>query len=692
MASVTFDKATRLYPGGTRPAVDKLNLEVADGEFLVLVGPSGCGKSTSLRMLAGLEEVNAGRILIGDRDVTDVPPKDRDIAMVFQNYALYPHMTVAENMGFALKIAGVGKEERAARVLEAAKLLDLEQYLTRKPKALSGGQRQRVAMGRAIVRQPQVFLMDEPLSNLDAKLRVQTRTQIASLQRRLGVTTVYVTHDQTEALTMGDRIAVLKDGLLQQVGTPRDLYERPNNVFVAGFIGSPAMNLFPADLAEGGVQFGTAVVPLDRDTVGRANGSQVTIGVRPEDIVVGPADGKGLSVVVDLVEELGADGYLYGHTDIAGKRTDIVARVDGRRHPNAGDTVTLAATAGHVHAFDVEIGRAPQRRSGHLGQLASRPRRGGSSTPRAAVFCSAPSQGKPCPTHSASPRARVDPGLLTSPGRRRSAEWPSSTIVSLPKGISRHLVRFANLSGRVVAIKETTEEMARREYDMLGNLARLDAPCVERVAVITGRTDADGRAASRRARHRAPEVLAPVPRAVHAGAAPRHRDAPRRRARRAARAPAQRRLLLGRRVAVEHAVPPRRRRLRRVPRRRRDRRAPRERLTPGQRAHDLEIARINIAGEIMDLEAGGRLEGGVDADRDRGRHHVVVPLAVGGTHRSRVVLVRRVAGASPSASSGSTTSASTSARCRSRRRPTAPACRSSRRSSMPGTTSAACCA
>jgi multiple sugar transport system ATP-binding protein len=266
MATVTFDNATRLYPGGTRPAVDKLNLEIADGEFLVLVGPSGCGKSTSLRMLAGLEEVNSGRILIGDRDVTDIPPKDRDIAMVFQNYALYPHMTVAENMGFALKIAGVGKEERAQRVLEAAKLLDLEQYLTRKPKALSGGQRQRVAMGRAIVRQPQVFLMDEPLSNLDAKLRVQTRTQIASLQRRLGVTTVYVTHDQTEALTMGDRIAVLKDGLLQQVGTPRDLYEKPNNVFVAGFIGSPAMNLFPVDLADGGVQFGTAVVDADRET------------------------------------------------------------------------------------------------------------------------------------------------------------------------------------------------------------------------------------------------------------------------------------------------------------------------------------------------------------------------------------------------------------------------------------------
>ncbi|MGF3056866.1 ABC transporter ATP-binding protein [Microbacterium sp. YY-01] len=356
MATVTFEDATRLYPGGTRPAVDKLSLDIADGEFLVLVGPSGCGKSTSLRMLAGLEEVNSGRILIGDRDVTDIPPKDRDIAMVFQNYALYPHMTVAENMGFALKIAGVGKEERAARVLEAAKLLDLEEYLSRKPKALSGGQRQRVAMGRAIVRQPQVFLMDEPLSNLDAKLRVQTRTQIASLQRRLGVTTVYVTHDQTEALTMGDRIAVLKDGILQQVGTPRDLYEEPSNVFVAGFIGSPAMNLFPVSLTEGGVQFGTKAVATERAALNKAHGNEVTVGIRPEDIIVNPEDGQGLSVVVDLVEELGADGYLYGHTDINGKRTEIVARVDGRNHPNAGETITMAPVVGHLHLFDLETG------------------------------------------------------------------------------------------------------------------------------------------------------------------------------------------------------------------------------------------------------------------------------------------------------------------------------------------------
>ena len=246
MATVTFAGTTQRYPGSDRPAVDGLDLEIADGEFLVLVGPSGCGKSTSLRMLAGLEDVTEGSILIGGRDVTDLPPKDRDIAMVFQNYALYPHMTVGQNMGFALKIAGMAKAEIETRVADAAEILDLTEYLHRKPKALSGGQRQRVAMGRAIVRNPQVFLMDEPLSNLDAKLRVQTRTQIASLQRRLGVTTVYVTHDQVEAMTMGDRVAVLRDGLLQQVGTARELYDRPANAFVAGFIGSPAMNLLPA--------------------------------------------------------------------------------------------------------------------------------------------------------------------------------------------------------------------------------------------------------------------------------------------------------------------------------------------------------------------------------------------------------------------------------------------------------------
>src|SRR5690606_13052432 len=262
MATVKYDHATRIYPGSEVPAVDKLNIEIHDGEFLVVVGPSGCGKSTALRMLAGLEEVNQGKIWIGDRDVTNLSPKDRDVAMVFQNYALYPHMTVADNMGFALKIAGVEKSEIRKRVEEAAKTLDLEPYLERKPKALSGGQRQRVAMGRAIVRSPPVFRRDEPPSTLDAKLRVRTRTQTASLQRRLGVTTVYVTHDQIEAMTMGDRIALLKDGVLQQVASPREMYDKPANVFVAGFIGSPAMNLIAVPVTEDGVKFGTHQVEI----------------------------------------------------------------------------------------------------------------------------------------------------------------------------------------------------------------------------------------------------------------------------------------------------------------------------------------------------------------------------------------------------------------------------------------------
>src|SRR5215468_8857537 len=251
MANVKFVSASRVYAKDAPPAVEKLDLDISDGEFMVLVGPSGSGKSTALRMLAGLEEVNEGAIYIGDRDVTNAPPKDRDIAMVFQNYALYPHMTVADNMGFALKMQGIHKDERAKRVAEAAKLLGLEEYLDRKPKALSGGQRQRVAMGRAIVRNPQVFLMDEPLSNLDAKLRVQTRTQIKELHQRLKTTTVYVTHDQIEAMTMADKIVVMHDGLVEQIGAPLELYDRPANLFVAGFIGSPAMNFLPCRPANG---------------------------------------------------------------------------------------------------------------------------------------------------------------------------------------------------------------------------------------------------------------------------------------------------------------------------------------------------------------------------------------------------------------------------------------------------------
>jgi multiple sugar transport system ATP-binding protein len=257
-------------------------------------------------------------------------------------------------MGFALKIAGVAKEERMERVRDAAKLLDLEPYLDRKPKALSGGQRQRVAMGRAIVRKPQVFLMDEPLSNLDAKLRVQTRTQIASLQRRLGVTTVYVTHDQTEALTMGDRICVLKDGMIQQVGTPRDLYERPENTFVAGFIGSPAMNLLPAVVTSEGVVMGTSVIKVAGDVL-KLSGKSVTIGIRPEDFEI--TKSKGLDIEVDVVEELGADGYVYGHANFNGVQEPVVIRVDGRNHPNRGDKITVAPKARHVHVFDTESGQ-----------------------------------------------------------------------------------------------------------------------------------------------------------------------------------------------------------------------------------------------------------------------------------------------------------------------------------------------
>ncbi len=363
MASVTFDKATRLFPGSERPAVDKLDLEIGDGEFLVLVGPSGCGKSTSLRMLAGLEDVNDGHIRIGNRDVTDLPPKDRDIAMVFQNYALYPHMSVADNMGFALKIAGVAKEERSKRVREAARLLDLEEYLERKPKALSGGQRQRVAMGRAIVRSPQVFLMDEPLSNLDAKLRVQTRTQIASLQRRLGVTTVYVTHDQVEAMTMGDRVAVLKDGLLQQVDSPRNMYERPNNVFVAGFIGSPAMNIAEFHYADGCAAAGGMRFPLRRDISGIDPDGRIKVGFRPESLDVVPQGTPGaFAVMVNVVEELGSDAFLYGTTqdpigEGEGVTHDIIARADPRRPPQKGETVYLRIREGEEHVFSASDGR-----------------------------------------------------------------------------------------------------------------------------------------------------------------------------------------------------------------------------------------------------------------------------------------------------------------------------------------------
>ncbi len=373
MATVTFDGATRIYPGATTPAVDNLNLEIADGEFLVLVGPSGCGKSTSLRMLAGLEDVNVGRIFIGDKDVTDVQPKNRDIAMVFQNYALYPHMTVRDNMGFALKIAGTPKDEIRKRVEEAAQILDLVPYLDRKPKALSGGQRQRVAMGRAIVRKPQVFLMDEPLSNLDAKLRVQTRTQIAQLQRELGVTTVYVTHDQTEALTMGDRIAVLKDGILQQVGSPREMYDRPANEFVAGFIGSPAMNLGTFKVGNDGfATLGQARVRVSdaaRAALTPEDNGEIVIGFRPEALELVPEGPDTIPVEINLVEELGSDSFMYGRLvgggDL-GSGTDanpddegsdqIIIRTAPHTAPPTGSVVYVRIKEGGQHNFSKATG------------------------------------------------------------------------------------------------------------------------------------------------------------------------------------------------------------------------------------------------------------------------------------------------------------------------------------------------
>jgi multiple sugar transport system ATP-binding protein len=345
MAKVRYDQATRIYPGTDVPAVDALNLEVDDGEFLVLVGPSGSGKTTALRMLAGLEEVDAGTISIGDRDVTDLPPKRRDVAMVFQNYALYPYLTVAANIAFPLRIARVPKAERERRTNEVAQLLGLEQYLERKPGQLSGGQRQRVAMGRAIIRQPSVFLMDEPLSNLDAKLRVQMRAEIAALQSRLGTTTVYVTHDQSEAMTLGDRVAVLSDGELQQCDTPRSLYARPVNMFVAGFIGSPAMNLCQVACTNGSVLLGGVAFEVPR----ASTSGEVVVGLRPESLDLA---GDGIPAEVEVVEEIGADSYVFAAADV-GK---LVARVETRLAPERGDRISLRPRPDEAHLFDPATG------------------------------------------------------------------------------------------------------------------------------------------------------------------------------------------------------------------------------------------------------------------------------------------------------------------------------------------------
>jgi multiple sugar transport system ATP-binding protein len=356
MATVTFENVSKKY--GDVVAVKDLNLEIGDAEFMVLVGPSGCGKTTSLRMIAGLEEISSGTLRIGDRVVNDVPPKDRDIAMVFQSYALYPHMSVRDNLAFGLKLRKVPKADIEKRVQEAAGILSLEKLLDRKPKELSGGQRQRVALGRAIVREPAVFLMDEPLSNLDAKLRVQTRAEIARLHQRLKTTIVYVTHDQVEAMTMGTRIAVMSDGLLQQVGTPQQLYDKPVNRFVAGFIGSPAMNF--VDVTSDGTNLtaeGAIKVPMPprfREAVGATQGRKLVAGFRPEHIEIGEGTPTAAQfrATADVVEYLGNEELL--HVSVAGR--DIVAIVDSENRVKPGDVLDLHVPLEKIHLFDAESG------------------------------------------------------------------------------------------------------------------------------------------------------------------------------------------------------------------------------------------------------------------------------------------------------------------------------------------------
>ncbi len=352
MAEIVMDNITKRYPDGFE-AVKHMDLEIEDGEFMILVGPSGCGKSTALRMIAGLEDITDGEMRIGDQVVNDKAPKDRDIAMVFQNYALYPHMTVRDNMAFALKMAKVSPDERKKRVADAAKILGLEEFLERKPKALSGGQRQRVAMGRAIVRQPQVFLMDEPLSNLDAKLRVQMRLEIQKLHRQLRTTSIFVTHDQVEAMTLADRMIVMNLGIAEQIGRPIEVYEDPNSLFVAGFIGSPAMNFLPAKRCGDEVQLaGTQLrVPLPPQL--RASAPEaIMVGVRPEHLVA-ESGGTTFQFRVETVEALGADSLVHG---AFGEGT-VVARVDGHMTPEIGTELTFSAMPGKLYFFDTATGK-----------------------------------------------------------------------------------------------------------------------------------------------------------------------------------------------------------------------------------------------------------------------------------------------------------------------------------------------
>jgi multiple sugar transport system ATP-binding protein len=378
VGAIELDRLTKVYADGTR-AVNELDLDVGDGEFVVFVGPSGCGKTSALRMIAGLEDITSGEVRIAGKVVNGLPPRARDMAMIFQNYALYPHMNVFENMAFGLKMRGIDKAEIHRRVDSAAKVLGLSDVLRKRPRHLSGGQRQRVAMGRAIVREPVAFLMDEPLSNLDAKLRVQMRAEIARIQRDLGVTTIYVTHDQSEAMTLGDRVCVLRGGILQQVDRPQVLYDRPANLFVAGFIGSPAMNLVEATVGEGEVTFGPHRLPVDRPELKRYAGRRVALGIRPEDIGAG-SDGAALDITVDIREDMGAEVFLHFAVDAPPVTTEetrevlgdealaaadelthhhgspFIARVDRGTQAREGDPARLSVDTRRLHFFDLETG------------------------------------------------------------------------------------------------------------------------------------------------------------------------------------------------------------------------------------------------------------------------------------------------------------------------------------------------
>ncbi|MCA8933822.1 MAG: sn-glycerol-3-phosphate import ATP-binding protein UgpC [Rhodospirillaceae bacterium] len=359
MAEVEIREARKRYPGATDDTIKGIDCAVADGEFLVILGPSGCGKSTLLRMVAGLERISEGEVLIGGRVVNELEPKDRDIAMVFQNYALYPHMSVFDNMAYGLKIRGLPAAEIRERVEAAATLLELSPYLTRRPRQLSGGQRQRVAMGRAIVREPAVFLFDEPLSNLDAKLRTQMRVEIKRLQQRLGITSLYVTHDQVEAMTLGDRLMVMNAGVADQIGTPLEVYHRPATLFVAGFIGSPAMNFVEGRVAQGGgaVELaGGHLLPAGLN--GSAAGRPVIAGIRPETLVLADQEPGAVEAIVDLVEALGADTLVHCRVAAAGPDVTLVARLPGSVHARQGETLHLAVPHTEVHVFDPETTRA----------------------------------------------------------------------------------------------------------------------------------------------------------------------------------------------------------------------------------------------------------------------------------------------------------------------------------------------